>query len=113
MCRVRRQVTAESLLRCAVEVVVRRDQLLELRLDVDEFREVVLHERDASGGEVLDEANLAGVQDEEGLALAVGTTGGTADTVDVVAGLIRGVELDDPVYGRDLGGVSICNLQLK
>lgn len=61
MRRVRRQVTAESLLRRAVEVVVGRDQLLELRLDVDEFREVVLDEWDASGGEVLDEANLAGV----------------------------------------------------
>lgn len=107
MRRVRRQVTAEALLRRAVEVVVGRDQLLELRLDVDEFWEVVLDERDASGGEVLNEANLAGVQDEEGLSLAVGATSGTADTVDVVAGLIRGVELDNPVNGWDLGGVSI------
>ena len=108
MRRVRRQVTAESLLRRAIKVVVGRDQLLELRLDVDEFREVVLDERDASGGEVLNEANLAGVQDEEGLSLAVGATSGTADTVDVVAGLIRGIELDNPVYGWDLEVVSIC-----
>lgn len=108
MRRVRRQVTAESLLRRAVEVVVGRDQLLELSLDVDEFREVVLDERDASGGEILNEANLARVQDEEGLSLAVGATGGTANTVDVVSGLIGGVELDNPVYGWDLGCVSIC-----
>lgn len=56
----------------------------------------------------MDEANLARVEDEEGFSLAVGATGGTADTVDVVTGLIGGIELDNPVYGWDLGGVSIC-----
>ena len=107
MCGIRGQVAAEALLRRAVEVVVRRDQLLELRLDVDEFGEVVLDERDARVGQVLDEADFAGVQDEEGFALAVGATGCTADTVDVVAGLIWGIELDDPVNSWDLAVVSM------
>jgi hypothetical protein len=87
-----------------VEVVVLADELLQLRLNVDNLgaRELKLHHGHTGLLEVLQEANLRGLQEHQTAALAVGTTGGTTDTVDVVAGVIWGIELDDPVDSGDL-----------
>ena len=66
-----------------VQVVVLADEHLKLALNVK---------------------NLLGrkLELDETLALAIGTTGGTTDTVNVVSGVIRRVELDDPVNGRNI-----------
>lgn len=84
--------------------MILRDELLELRLHVDDFlgREVELHDGDFGFFEVGEEADFAGLQEHQGAAFAVGTAGGTADAVDVVARIIWRVELYNPVYVWDL-----------
>lgn len=87
-----------------VEVVVLANELLELRLNVEDLGggELEFHYGHAGCLEVGQEANLGRLQEHERSALAVGATGGTTDAVNVVAGVIRRVELDNPVYGGDL-----------
>ena len=87
-----------------VEVVVLPDELLELRLHVDDLlgREVELDHRHPGLLEVLEEADLGRLQEQETPSFAVGATCRPADAVDVVARVVRRVELDDPVDGRDL-----------
>jgi hypothetical protein len=51
---------------------------------------------------VLQEADLGGLEEHQTATLAIGTTGGTSDTVNVVTGIIRRIELDDPVDGGDI-----------
>ena len=78
--------------------------LLKLRLDVHNLRggEVELDDRNARFLEVLEEAHFGGLQEQKTAALAFLTTSGTTDTVNVVTGVIWGVELDDPVDGGNL-----------
>jgi hypothetical protein len=87
-----------------VEIVVLSNELLQLRLDVDNLRagELKLNHGHTRLLEVLQEANLRRLQEHQTAALAVGTTGGSADAVDVVTRVIWGVELDDPVDSGDL-----------
>lgn len=98
-----------------VEVVVLSDELLQLRLNVDNLRtrELKLHHGHASLLEVLQEANLGRLQEHQTAALAIGTTGGTTDTMDVVTRVIWGIELDDPVDGGNLekGQSVLCQLK--
>ncbi len=51
--------------------------------------------------EVAQEAELTREEEHQTLA-DLACTRGTADSVDVVAGVIWGVVLDDPVYARDV-----------
>lgn len=104
--RIRVQIGPITFLCGLVEVVVLSNKFLELRLDVEDLGggELEFHHRHAGCLEVGQEANLGGLQEHKRSALAVGATGGTTDAVDVVARVIRRVELDDPVYGGDLKG---------
>ena len=88
-----------------VEIVVLPNELLQLRLNIDDLRarELELHHGHPRLLEVLQEADLGRLEEHQTAALAVGTTGRSADTVNVVARVIWGVELDDPVDGGDLG----------
>lgn len=101
------QIRPVTLLGALVEVVVLRDELLELRLHVDDLfgGELELDDGHTGRFEVREEADLVGLQEHEGAAFAVGA-GCAADAVDVVAGVVGGVELDDPVDGWDLKGFS-------
>lgn len=87
-----------------VEVVVLANELLQLRLDIDNLalRELELDNGNTGLLQVLEETNLGGLEEEQTLALGVGTTGSSSDTVNVVTGVIRGIELDDPVDGGDI-----------
>ena len=87
-----------------VQVVVLADEYLKLALDVENLlgRKLELDKWDLCFLEVAKEADLVGLQEHQTLALAVGTSCGTTDTVNVVSGVIRRVELDDPVNGGDI-----------
>lgn len=78
-------------------------------MHVDDFLggEIELDDGDTCGFEVSEEADFAGLEEEEGATAAVGTTGCTAYSVDVVAWVVGGFELDDPVYVWDLGWVLV------
>lgn len=104
MARVRLQVAAIAILGRLVEVVVLADQLLELGLHVQDLlgREVEFDQRHARLFEVRQEADLRGLQEEQRFARAGGAARGAADAVDVVAGVVGGVVLDDPVDGGDV-----------
>lgn len=97
---IRVEVRPVSLLGGLVEVVVFADQLLKLALHVEDLlgREVELDDGDAGRLEVREKADFAGLEEHEGAAFGVAAAGGSADAVDVVAGVIWGVKLDDPVY---------------
>lgn len=87
-----------------VQIVVLSNELLQLGLDIHNLRlgELELNDGDTRLLEVLQEANLGRLQEHQTATLAIGTTSGTTDTVNVVTGVIRGIELDDPVDGRDI-----------
>lgn len=93
-----------AILSTLVKVVVLADELLQLALNVDDLvgGELELHDGNAGILEILEEADFVGEEEHERAALCVGATGGTTDSVDVVAGVIRGIELDDPVDGGNL-----------
>lgn len=97
-----REVASEALLGSAVEVVVRCDQLLQLGLDVDELGKVVFDERNPGSCEMLHESYFRRLKHEEGFSLSVGAPCRTTNTMDVIAWLVRCIELDNPVNGRDL-----------
>lgn len=90
-----------------VEVVVLTNQLFKLGLHVDNLlgREIKLHNWHSRFLEILQEPNFRRLQEHQAAALAVGTTRGTSDSVNVVAGVIRRVELDDPVNSGNLDHV--------
>lgn len=101
---VRVQIRSVAILGGLVEVVVLADELLELGLDVEDFGggELELDDGHARCLEVGEEAYFGGLQEHEGATLGVGAAGGSADAVDVVAGVIWGIELHDPVYCGNL-----------
>jgi len=82
-----------------VQVVVFANEHFKLALDVKDLlgRKLELDKRDLSFLEVAKEAYLVGLQEHQTLALAVCTSCGTTDTVNVVSRVIRRVELDNPV----------------
>jgi hypothetical protein len=45
---------------------------------------------------VGEETYFGGLEEHEGTAFAIGTASGTADAVNIVTGVVGGVELDDP-----------------
>lgn len=98
------EVRLEGVLGALLQVVVLANELLELRLDVLDLLggELKLHDGHLGGLEVRQEADFVGLEEEQAAAGLVGATGGTTDTVNVVAGVVRGVELDDEVDFGDL-----------
>ena len=87
-----------------VKVIVLANQLLQLALDIQDLAlgEVVFHHRDLGGLEMGEETQLVRLEEQQRAALGVVTTRGTTDAVDVVAGIIGRVELDDPVDSGDV-----------
>ena len=87
-----------------VQVVVLADEHLKLALDVENLlgRKLELDKWDLCFLEVANEADLVGLQEHQTLTLAVRTSCGTTDTVNVVSRVIRRVELDDPVDSRNI-----------
>ena len=87
-----------------VQVVILADEHLKLALDVQDLLggKLELDKRDLRLLEVTEEADLVGLQEHQTLALAVCTSCGTTDTVNVVSRVIRRVELDDPVDSRNI-----------
>ncbi len=69
-----------------------------MRLDVHNFGggEVEFDDRDAGSFQVGEETYFGGLEEHEGTAFAIGTASGTADAVNIVTGVVGGVELDDP-----------------
>lgn len=106
------QVGFEGLLGALLEVVVLADELLQLRLNVDNLLDGELKLDDGHAGrlEVREEANLIGLEEQETPALGVGASGGTTDTVNVVAGIVRGVKLHNEVDSGDLNTISMVAL---
>ena len=95
-----------------VQVVVLADEHLKLALDVQDLLggKLELDKRDLCFLEVAKEADLVGLQEHQTLTLAVRTSCGTTDTVNVVSGVIRRVELDNPVNGGNIEttGSNVC-----
>lgn len=91
-----------------VKVVVLRNELLQLRLNVSDLRprELVLVERDLGGLQVAQKAQFLRAQNQQRVPGAGVTTSGTTDAVDVLARLIRRVVLNDPVHLRDIQSAS-------
>lgn len=87
-----------------VQIVVLTDQLLQLRLHVDNplGREFKLDDGHPGLLEVLEETHLGRLQEQQTTSLAVGTSRRTTDAVDVVARIIGRIVLDDPVHRGDL-----------
>lgn len=87
-----------------VQIVVLSNQLLQLRLNIDNLLrwELELDHRNPGLSQMLEESHFRRLQEHQAAALAVRTSSSTTDAVDVVFGIIRGVELDNPVHGRDL-----------
>ncbi len=102
--RLRHDVRAVAVLCALVTVVVLPNELLELRLYIEDLvlGEVVLDDRHLSRLEVGQESNLVRLQEEQRAALGVVASGRPADAVDVVARVVWGVVLDDPVDARDV-----------
>lgn len=104
--RVRRiglKVRPVSIPRRGIEVMVLRNQALQLLLHICNLflRELVFVERNFGNLEETKEAKLARQKEKERLS-GFACTGSTADTVDVISGIIRRIKLDDPV---NLGNV--------
>lgn len=100
MTRVRLQVALIPVLSRLIQKVVTRNELLQLRLDVYNLLggKVELDDGDPGLLEVREEPELAWLQEQQGAAGgAVGATCGSAYAVDVVAGVVGGVKLYDPV----------------
>lgn len=106
------EIRFECVLGTLLQVVVLANELLELRLDVDNLLggEVKLHDGDAGRLEVRQEADFVGLEEEQTAASLAGATGGSADTVNVVAGVVRRVKLDNKVDSRNLGTISQYSL---
>mmetsp|Transcript_24334 Transcript_24334/g.55494 ORF Transcript_24334/g.55494 Transcript_24334/m.55494 type:complete len:394 (+) Transcript_24334:148-1329(+) len=92
-----------------VQVIILVHQPLELALHVGHLagRKLVLVEAHLEVGEVSEEAGFLGGEEHEGAAGSGGSAGGPSDPVDVLAGIVGGVELHDPVdvgYVEPAGG---------
>lgn len=98
------KVRLEGLLGALLQVVVLADELLQLALDVLDLLggELELDDGHTRCLEVRQEANLVGLQEQQTAASLVGASGGTTDAVNVVAGVVRRIELDDEVDFGDL-----------
>lgn len=98
------EVGLEGLLGALLQIVVLSDELLELRLDIDNLlpRELEFDNGDASGLEVRQETDFIGLKEKQTSSLGIGTSGSSSDSVNVVTSVVRRVKLDDEVDGGNL-----------
>jgi hypothetical protein len=52
--------------------------------------------------EVLEEANFAGLEEDQAFSFATDTSRCPSDAMNVVPRIVRRVYLQDPIYGRDI-----------
>jgi len=97
------EVTPVPILGRLVQVVILGNELLQLGLHVDDFLgwELELADGDTGGFEMCKETDFGRLEKHEGAAFGI-CSGGAADAVDVVSGVVRRVVLDDPVDCGDL-----------
>jgi hypothetical protein len=98
------QIRLERLLGALRQEVVLSNELFQLRLHGLDLLggELKLDDRDAGGLEMAEEANLVRLQEHQTSALVVGASGCSADAVNVVGRIVRRIELDNEIDGRDL-----------
>lgn len=65
-------------------------------------REIEFDDGYASSLEVRQEPDFVGLEEQQTAAFGVGATSSTTNTVNIVAGIVRRVELDNEVDGGDL-----------
>jgi hypothetical protein len=85
---------------CAlVQIVVLADELLQLALHIYNLLGWKLEFYHGNLGffQIFKEANFVGQKKHEGASLGVGSSSCTSDTVNVVPGVIRRIELHDPI----------------
>ena len=101
---VREYVRAVGVSRALVQVVVLLHQLLQLALHVGDFlvRELVLVQRHLGALEVFQKRELLGDEEQQRAPAPVRAARGPPDAVDVLARVVGGVELDDPVHRGDI-----------
>jgi hypothetical protein len=104
MARIGLEIAPVPVLGRLIQVVVLADELLELRLHIDDLLggELELDNGNTGGFEVREETDFGGLQEQEGSAAAVGASCCASDAVDIVPGIIWGGVLNNPVYVRDL-----------
>ena len=102
--RVRVEVAPIPLLGALVKVVVLRDQLLELGLSIEDLLrwELVLDHGHTRLLKVPQKRGLVRLQEKQAASLALRATRRSANTMNAVARIIRGIELDDPVNRGNL-----------
>ena len=82
-----------------VQIIILPDELLQLGLHIDNSlgRKFELHHWDPGLLEVLQEPNLRRLKKHQASALAIGPACRATHPMDVVARVIWGIKLDDPV----------------
>lgn len=101
---IRLKVGAVTFFGGLVQIVVLADELLELRLNVDDLVrwELELNHGHACFLQMLQESDFGRLQEHQTAALGIGTTSGTTDTVNVVPRVIGRVKLNNPVHSGDI-----------
>jgi hypothetical protein len=85
-----------------------------LSLNVSDLalRELVLVERHFVLSQILQETELRGQQEQQGTTLAANTTGSTTYAVNVLARVIWGIVLNDPIHCGDVQA-SCCYIRAQ
>jgi hypothetical protein len=98
MARVGLEIATVAVLGGFVQVVVLANELLQLRLHIHDLlgRELEFDYGNSRRFEMCEEAHFGGLEEHEGPAAAVGTSCCASDAVDVIAGIVRRVKLNDP-----------------
>lgn len=98
------QVGLEGLLGALLEIVVFADELLQLGLHIGNLLggELKLNDRHAGCLQMRQEADFIGLKEQQTAALGVGATSSSAHSVDIIARVVRRIELNDEVDSRNL-----------
>ena len=91
------EVTSEPFFGGAVQVVIGRDQLLQLSLDINELWNVILHKRNSRIRQILHETHFRRMQDEDRLPFPIGPSCRAANAMDIVTRLVGRIKLNNPV----------------
>jgi len=98
------QITLVTVLCTLVKVVVLRDQLFKLRLNIDHLigREFELNNGHFRSLEVGKEPTFLREEEKKGATTSICSSCGATHSVDVACGLGRGIKLNDPIDGRNV-----------
>jgi hypothetical protein len=104
MASIRLEIRSVAILGALVEVVVLGNQLLELRLHVDNLlgRKFKLDYGHTGGLEMGEKPYFGRLEEHQRAAFAIRATRCSPDAVDIISRIIRGVELKNPINIWDL-----------